>query len=67
MGADAERKKNYRGLFAAQMDIALVEEITKSTNGNFVLGKSLFTVEVEQVLAQRVRPLKSGRPAKAGS
>lgn len=64
---EGEQRENYRALFSAHMDGALIEKITNSTNGNFVLGKNRFAEEVEQVLARRAVPGRSGRPVKAGN
>ena len=59
-----ERRHNYRELFAVHMDADLVQKITKTTNGNFVLSKDRFAEEIEQALARRVLPGKPGKPTK---
>jgi hypothetical protein len=45
------------------LDMALVDEIRKSTNGNFVLGKWRFVEEIERTLKQRAISCRSGGPA----
>ena len=40
----------------------MIDDIRKTTNGNFVLGADKFKREIEQVLGRRVEPGKSGRP-----
>ena len=50
LGRDGEeRRRNYSALFAVHMDKAQINAITKSTNGNFVLG--------EVALQQKLRVL----------
>jgi len=61
---DDERRRNYRALFAAQMDSALVYKIVTATNGNYALGDSRFALEIEQALGRRVLKWQSGRPVK---
>lgn len=56
------RRKNYRALFAAQLDAVLVNEISTATNGNYVLGDSRFAQEIEQALDRRVLKGRAGRP-----
>ncbi len=63
LGDDEQvRQKNYRDLFAGQMDSGLVEEITDATVGNYVLGNSRFAEEVELALGRRAVRGKAGRP-----
>ena len=59
---DTARREAYRALFKAHLDAEMVEEIRKSTNGNFALGGERFTREIEEALARRARPGDSGRP-----
>ena len=61
---DDERKHNYRELFKVHMDAELAERITKTTNGNFVLGKGRFVEEIEQALGRRAMPRKPSRPVR---
>lgn len=63
-----ERRKNYRALFAAHMEPALLSEIRMATNGNYVLGNSRYQEEIARVLKRRVVRGVSGRPkSSAGS
>lgn len=61
-GTGFERQVAYRELFRYQMEPGVIDEIRKSTNGNFVLGDSRFTEQVETMLGRRATPGKSGRP-----
>lgn len=60
--ADGARTAAYRELFRYQLDSGLVDQIRSATNGNYALGSSRFTVEVERVLGRRVTRGKPGRP-----
>ncbi len=60
--SDIERQVAYRELFRYQMEPGVIDEIRKSTNGNFVLGDGRFAEQVETMLGRRVTPGKSGRP-----
>jgi putative transposase len=63
LGRDvAERQIAYRELFRHELGPGDIDEIRKSTNGNFVLGDSRFAEKVEAVLGRRATPGKSGRP-----
>ena len=65
LGSDSDvRLEAYRELFRFELDPALVDEIRKATNGNFVLGDQRFSALIESALGKRVTPGKSGRPRK---
>lgn len=65
LGAEADsRAAAYRELFRHELDPGLVDEIRKATNGNFALGNSRFSVEIEAALGRRAVPGRSGRPSK---
>lgn len=59
---DADRFSAYRELFRAQLDPKLVDEIRQATNGNYVLGNTQFTQQIEKALGRRVVRGKAGRP-----
>ncbi|WP_286785402.1 MULTISPECIES: transposase [Pseudomonas] len=52
----------YQELFRYQPDPGLVDDIRRSTNGNYALGSRQFAAEVEAILGRRVIRGKSGRP-----
>jgi putative transposase len=54
----------YRGLFKTDLDTTLIQKITDTTNGGFVLGSQRFIDQVEQQLGCRAQPGKAGRPQK---
>jgi putative transposase len=54
----SSRLEAYRELFRYSLDIGVVDEIRKATNGNYVLGSSKFA----EALGRRVIAGKSGRP-----
>ena len=63
LGLDtASRQAAYRELFRYSLDIGLVDEIRKATNGNYVLGSSKFAEQIAEVLGRRVTAGKAGRP-----
>lgn len=65
LGLDAvARKAAYRELFRYQLDIGVVDEIRKATNGNYVLGNTKFAEQISEALDRRVVEGKAGRPAK---
>lgn len=65
LGLDAvARKAAYRELFRYQLDIGVVDEIRKATNGNYVLGNTKFAEQISEALDRRVVKGKAGRPAK---
>lgn len=59
---DGTRAETYCELFRHQLDPGLVDQIRSATNGNYALGSSRFTAEVESVLGRRATRAKSGRP-----
>lgn len=63
LGMDASsRQAAYRELFRYQLDIGLVDEIRKATNGNYALGNALFVQQIEDALGRRVTAGKAARP-----
>ena len=62
--SNEERCRQYRELFQAHLAPELIDAIRQATNGNYVLGDSRFSAEVEAMLQCRVRPGKAGRPVK---
>jgi putative transposase len=58
------RCRHYRDLFRVHLEPELIGEIRQATNGNYVLGDSRFSAEIEAMLRRRVTPGKAGRPAK---
>lgn len=60
--ADGPRAESYRELFRHQLDPGLVDQIRSATNGNYALGSSRFTAEVESMLGRRATRGKPGRP-----
>jgi putative transposase len=63
LGRDvAERQIAYRELFRNKLGSGVIDEIRKSTNGNYVMGNSRFAEHVETKLGRRVTLGKSGRP-----
>lgn len=63
---EAERRANYRALFRAHMEPALMDEIRGATNGNFVLGSTRFQDEIASMLKRRVVRGVAGRPRTTG-
>lgn len=61
-GEESSRAESYRELFRHQLDPGLVDQIRTATNGNYALGDSRFTAEVESALGRRVTRGKPGRP-----
>jgi len=59
---EAERQERYRELFRYELELGLVDEIHRATNGNFVLGNDRFKEAICKTLARRVTP---GRPIKS--
>jgi putative transposase len=57
-----DRCRAYRDLFYTHDDNEAILEIRQATQGNYVLGDSRFSAEIEQILGRRVLPGKSGRP-----
>ena len=58
------RINHYRKLFKAHLEPGLLDDIRKSTNGNYVLGDSRFKEEIANMLKRRVEPGRAGRPIK---
>jgi len=68
LGLDAaSRRAAYRELFRYSLDIGVVDEIRKATNGNYVLGNSKFAEQIASALGRRVIAGKSGRPKLTGA
>ena len=63
-GDELERKKAYRGLFKAHLDVAIDDQIRSATNGNYVLGNKRFQEQIANALGRRVTKGKAGRPKK---
>ncbi len=64
-GADeTTRQAAYREMFRHELEPGLVDEIRLATNGNFALGDSVFTAQIEQALGRRTTRGKPGRPVK---
>lgn len=61
---EVSRQAAYRELFRYELDIGVVDEIRKATNGNYVLGSSKFSEQIAVALGRRVVAGKAGRPAK---
>lgn len=61
--SDGERQKNYRAMFDAHTDNALLNDIQLSLNRGLVLGTDRFKDQVEINLGRRARPGFAGRPA----
>lgn len=65
LGRNADgRREAYRGLFKAQIDEGVLEDIRSATNGNYVLGTTRFQEEIGRMLGRRVTQGKAGRPAR---
>jgi putative transposase len=63
----ADRLVAYRGLFDTVLEPRLVEEIRRTTNAGYVLGRARFRADVAQVLGRRVERGTAGRPTGAGN
>lgn len=59
---EVSRQAAYRELFRYELDIGVVDEIRKATNGNYVLGSSKFSEQIAATLGRRVVAGKAGRP-----
>jgi len=57
----------YGGLFRSHLDKNMIDDIRKSTNGNYALGSERFKKEVELALGRRVSLGRAGRPKKPNS
>ncbi|WP_444895432.1 transposase [Microbulbifer sp. EKSA008] len=60
-----ERAQSYRKLFQYSFDRKLLDYIAETIKLGHVLGGDAFKEKIEQIVNQRVRPLKRGRPKKA--
>jgi putative transposase len=66
LGRDAaSREAAYRELFRYELELGLVDEIRRATNGNYALGNERFAEQVTAALGRRAVPGRSGRPRKA--
>ncbi len=59
------RRKGYRALFKADIDLKSDDAIREATNGNFVLGSGRFQAEMAKTLGRRVTKGVAGRPKKS--
>jgi putative transposase len=57
-----ERLNNYEGLIEEKFDENELSAIRGATNGNYVLGNTLFQKEIEIALGRTTRPGRPGRP-----
>ncbi|MEA3546647.1 MAG: transposase [Thermodesulfobacteriota bacterium] len=57
------RQRNYRELFAHQVDGELLEEIRANTHKGMAVGSDRFKVELETRTGRRLKSKKRGRPA----
>ena len=66
LGNDSEaRQAAYRNLFGQELSAGLIENIRRTTNGNFALGDTDFATKIETELKRRATPGTPGRPRKA--
>jgi putative transposase len=66
LGLDDEaRQAAYRELFRYELEPNLVDEIRQATNGNYVLGDTMFAEQISRALERRVLRGKAGRPFKS--
>lgn len=59
---ELDRRKAYRGLFKAHVDVEVEDQIRSATNGNHALGSKRFQEQIEMTLGRRVTKGKAGRP-----
>ena len=52
-------------LFRHELELGLVDEIQRATNGNFALGNGRFAAQVSLAPGKRVVPGKTERPCRA--
>lgn len=65
LGAEPEsRQTAYRELFRHELEPGMVDEIRRTTNGNYALGNPQFAEQIAAALVRRVTPGISGRPRK---
>jgi putative transposase len=50
--------------FNNELEPGKIDEIRKTSNGNFAFGSSRFSEEISEMLGGRVTPGKAGRPRK---
>jgi putative transposase len=60
------RQAAYRALFNAHLEPRMIDDIRRSTNGNFSLGGDRFKEQIEQALGRRAAPGVAGRPRAQG-
>ncbi|MFN0306100.1 MAG: transposase [Burkholderiales bacterium] len=60
--SDAARRDAYRALCKAHLEAEMLNDIRRSTNGNFALGGDRFKKQIEKTLGQRAQRGKPGRP-----
>jgi putative transposase len=63
---DEARSEAYRALFNAHVDAEAIDQIRRSTNGNYALGDERFKKQIEETLGKRARPGQPGRPKREG-
>lgn len=56
---------SYRELFRYELDLGMVDEIRRATNGNFALGSERFAAAVAEIIGRRASPGQSARPRKS--
>ncbi|NYE61694.1 putative transposase [Duganella sp. 1224] len=56
------RQSAYQCLFQHELASDVIDSFRRSTNGNFVLGDTDFSLGVEEALMQRASPGRAGRP-----
>lgn len=65
LGSDDQlRQENYRALFSAHVDKAMVSDIRDSLNKGLVLGTDQFKEQIEALFGRRVTVGRPGRPRK---
>ena len=60
--SDEARQMNYRCLFDAHVDDALLEDIRRCVHSGLAIGNSRFKEQIEQLTGLRVSARKRGRP-----
>jgi putative transposase len=64
---DEERLQAYRALFAAELELRTVVEISNALNQELAFGSEHFKDQIEVMARRRVRPGQPGRPRKEAS
>lgn len=54
--AEDARQTAHRALFSAHLEPGMIDDIRRSTNGNFALGGDRFKQQIERALGRRVAP-----------